>query len=382
MLRELAGRPTVCMVTLLPMRALAASIEEGLRPSNHHPAAAAAVSSSAFVSTAAASSSSPAAAARRRFQPLHFTTHSPKSGTSRLPSVFIRVASSVLDLPSSAHAIYCPSLMWFGHLASLAKLNAVMQQQLLRPLRASLFPPISWDELIESKDRIYAIFHKYMLPTTWVPTASKRTDQVVAELLRGVSDGHYRVKGSCSCCGKCSTTIVVQSGRCEELEAEVTRFIHKSHQPSIGIQPFVATFPSNEMRFWTVADDGATHQPRFHKTGLLLKTSAVLERANDNGIPFQAEVYAVLHADSLACSRLLDCMLVEQASFFENVYQLGVRSLRFDLGYNADTRTAFSNEFATAPDGNSWTHMHGQNLIWLVGTQLVDGMMRAERPKP
>ena len=369
MLRELASRPTVCMVTLLPMRALAASIEECLRPSNTLSAAAtASASSSVFASTAAASSSSPAAAARRRFQPLRFTTPVPESGALRPPSVFIRVASSVLDLPPSAHAVYCPSLMWFGHLASLAKLNAAMEQQLIHPLQARLFPPISWDELIQSKDKIYTVFHSYMLPTKWVPTAGKCTNQVVAELLRGVSDGHYRVKGSCSCCGRCSATITVQSGRSEELEAEVARFILKSFQPSIGIQPLLASFPSNELRFWTVAEDGAAavaaaaaptihpseqHQARFHKTGLLLKTSALLVRANDNGIPFQAEMYTAVHADSLACSKLIDRMLLEQASFFERIYQLGVRSLRFDMGYNADTKTAFFNEFATAPDGNS-----------------------------
>ena len=39
---------------------------------------------------------------------------------------------------------------------------------LLEPLGVPLYLPLSWDSLIERKDKIYAIFHSYMLPTTWV----------------------------------------------------------------------------------------------------------------------------------------------------------------------------------------------------------------------
>lgn len=64
----------------------------------------------------------------------------------------------------------------------------------------------------------------------------------------------------------------------------------------------------------------------------------------------------------------------EQAAFFEHIYKLGVRCLRFDMGYDAASKTAFFNEFASAPDGKSRSEVHQQDLLWLVGTQMIDGM--------
>jgi hypothetical protein len=107
---------------------------------------------------------------------------------------------------------------------------------------------------------------------------------VVAELLRDKPNGRYRIKGACSCCGLCGATIDVQAGASASVEAEVTRFVRKNHQPGIGIQPFVSSFPASELRFWTVADDHTLHRsssgvanmqpPRFRSTNILLKTSA------------------------------------------------------------------------------------------------------------
>ena len=89
--------------------------------------------------------------------------------------VSLQFASSWSELPSSAHSFYCPSLMWFGHLASLDGVHSALSA-LLRPLGAPLYPPLSWDSLIERKDKIYAIFHSYMLPATWIPADSCPAD--------------------------------------------------------------------------------------------------------------------------------------------------------------------------------------------------------------
>jgi hypothetical protein len=264
--------------------------------------------------------------------------------------------------------------MWFGHLATLDGIHGTLTP-LLQPLGARLYPPLSWDILIERKDKIYTIFHSYMLPTTWVTAEGRSVEVLTAELLRGKPDGRYRIKGACSCCGKCSATIDVKAGACASLQEEVTRFVLQNHQPSIGIQPFIESFPSSELRFWTVADSTAdAGHLRFRSTNILLKTSADLDRANSDGIPFKAEVYAAVHDDSLACSKLIDRMQLEQAAFFEHIYTLGVRCLRFDMGYDATSKTAFFNEFASAPDGNSWSEVHQQDLLWLVGTQMIDGI--------
>jgi len=360
MLRELASRSTPCCVTLLPMSALEAALQQDLKS----PVAAPALSSSPAA----------AAVARRRVQPLHFMP----GGTTatRSVTVSLRFASSWSELPSSAHSFYCPSLMWFGHLASLDGVHSALTS-LLQPLGAPLYPPLSWDSLIERKDKIYAIFHAYMLPTTWVAAEGKSISALTAELLRGKPDGRYRIKGACSCCGKCGATIDIKGDACPALQAEATRFVLESHQPSIGIQPFIDSFPSSELRFWTVADStaSAAGHLRFRSTNILLKTSADLHHANSDGIPFKAEVYAAVHDDSLACSKLIDRMQHEQAAFFEHIYELGVRCLRFDMGFDAATKTAFFNEFASAPDGNSWSEVHQQDLLWLVGTQMINGMI-------
>ncbi len=113
---------------------------------------------------------------------------------------------------------------------------------------------------------------------------------------------------------------------------------------------------------------------RFRSTNILLKTSADLDRANSDGIPFKAEVYAAVHEDSLARSKLIDRTQHEQVAFFEHIYKLGMRCLRFDMGFDATNKTAFFNEFASAPDGNSWSEVHQQDLLWLVGTQMINGM--------
>jgi len=205
--------------------------------------------------------------------------------------------------------------MWFGHLASLDGVHSALTS-LLQPLGAALYPPLNWDSLIERKDKIYAIFHSYMLPTTWIPEEGKSAQTLQAELLGGKTDGRYRIKGACSCCGKCGATIDIQAGACPALQAEAARFVLESHQPSIGIQPFIDSFPSSELRFWTVADRTASAgHPRFRSTNILLKTGADLDRANSDGIPFTAEVYAAVHDDSLACSKLIDRMQHEQAAF-------------------------------------------------------------------
>lgn len=119
--------------------------------------------------------------------------------------VSLRFASSWSELPSSAHSFYCPSLMWFGHLATLDGVHGTLAS-LLQALGARLYPPLSWDTLIERKDKMYAIFHSYMPPTTWVTVQGGSIQALAAELLRGKPNGRYRIKGACSCCGKCGAT--------------------------------------------------------------------------------------------------------------------------------------------------------------------------------
>lgn len=356
-----------CRITLIPLPSVEAALQQSINQSHASESAA----------------SSPHQPQRREtrsvaraidgFTPLIVENDGKRCSSAS--GLHIRFVQEWGELPQASERFYHPSLMWHGRVGSVTSLAAALTQ-LLSPLGAPrLFPPVSWDELIERKDLIYDIFQPYMLPSRWVSTADKEMKQLAAALIQSLPNGQYRVKGAQAWGASCGVTVAISSGACDELPGIIERFVHEWHQPAIGVQPFVDSFPGNELRFWTMADEGANvaaGEPRFRFTAILLKTR--LSFRNTSITRFDAEVYSTVHDDSAACGKLLEQMLKEQSAFFERIYQLGVRFLRVDMGFNPSSDRAFLNEFAAAPDGNTWSQVHKQDLLWRVGMQMADGL--------
>jgi len=138
----------------------------------------------------------------------------------------------------------------------------------------------------------------------------------------------------------------------------------------VCLQPYIDGFEQCEYRFWCVAEDEPMpHAPRFTQL-LLLKTEV-------SGAGITAQQYSALHPDTRACAALVRRMQMEHADFFERIYSLGVRCLRFDCGFNFVTQQPFFSEFASAPDGNMWSEVHQQDLAWMVGQHMADGICAA-----
>lgn len=278
-----------------------------------------------------------------------------------------------------ADVIFCPSLMSFSSISPLPTLRSAFIS-LLQQLGAKPFPPPSWNDAIEHKDNVYNTFHPYMLTTKWVTMQDRKPEDVATELLHDVSDGQYRLKGSYSMCGACGATVVVRNGACSELRSHLDRFAESYHQQTVGLQPFIPSLSQSELRFFTVVTGSAASGPghRFHKTGIIIRTK-LKGSSTSNGSDFQAEHYAAVHSHSLACSELVDTLQQKQPDFFEQLYKLGLRCLRFDVGFDPASNRAFLNEFAAAPDAVTWSSLHQQDLLWFVASQTVDSILALSR---
>lgn len=85
-----------------------------------------------------------------------------------------------------------------------------------------------------------------------------------------------------------------------------------------------------------------------------------------------------MHQDTQAMLAMISRMQYERIDFFAEVRSLGMRTLRFDMGYSKATGRAFLNEFATSSDGCVWASVTGQDLNHLIGTHMIDGMYRCD----
>ena len=289
-------------------------------------------------------------------------------------SVSVRAVDS-WSAVKSADVVFFPGLMAFSHLCPLPTLRSAFTS-LLQPLNSRPYPPLSWADDTEHKDSVYSIFHAHMLPATWVSLQGRTVYEVAEELLRDKPDGQYRLKGSYSMCGACGVTVKVTDGACPKMSELLQHFVDHFHQSDFGLQSFIPTFAQSELRFFTIAIPAAAPGTRFHKTGIIMKTSAKLDQENkiNKGIIFDTSVYAAVHPDSLACSLLVDQLQREYPDFFERIYSRGLHCLRFDMGYEPTLKFAFLNEFAAAPDAATWSAVHGQDLLWRVADQTIENI--------
>lgn len=313
--------------------------------------------STALVSTKTAAASS-RASKHSPGHPLLFSA-AEKPRESRLLLCWCNTWREATAAPSP-RVIYLPSLMWLTSHATRVQQQTLVRQ-MLTPLKATMWPPLEWDDKLENKDVVYSKFNKWMLPTRWIElTAADNDLQLLSQrlLMFCETDGDYFVKGSYSYAAKCAERIVVINGQCKKLAAILQRFVHSDFQHCVGIQPFVPGFDDLELRTWLVADSTS----RKWRSALTLKTEVRLE----TGV-FTASLFAPLHGPGLAVARLVDEMLDTNKQFFAEVMALGVPALRVDCGYHGGTEKAFFSEFSPAGNACMWTAVHHQDLAFVVG---------------
>ena len=309
----------------------------------------------------------PAAAAPQRRpsrstegQPLRFSAYGKPS------QIFIRWCESWGDAICCSippRVVYLSTLFWMLKECTLERAGALVNT-MLQEIGASLWPPTSWEALLENKDQVFAKFNKFMLPARWV-TMRAVNDNVkrLASQLLGFcpNDGRYFVKGSCSCDADCAQSIVVAGGKCAQLAGLLRGWTESMHQQCFGIQPFVPGFGDFELRTWIVPD----HVTKRWRSVLTIKTMLTTKGR------IWGEQYQPLHGPGLPVARLIDEMLTEHAPFFEQLRGLGLPALRIDCGYDGANKRAFFSEFA-ACEAWMWSEVHGQDLAYVVGRAAGD----------
>jgi hypothetical protein len=234
------GMPLV--VTMLTRTALSEEVKQRISPG------AGAAASSAAAASARTSRS-------KAGQQLRFTAE-------RASPILLRWCDSWSDATCGSNppcVVYLPTLFWLLRVCFLDQAGAVLDT-MLKEINASLWPPKSWEELVENKDQVFSKFNKYMQPARWASLRSPSCNTVakLAEDLlyfcRVRGDGRYFVKASRTCDADCAKRITVADGKCLELLSLLTAWAGGLHQHCFGIQPFVPGFGDFELRTWLVPD--------------------------------------------------------------------------------------------------------------------------------
>ena len=240
------------VVTMLSRQALINEVQRRLR----HPIAVAA-SHHAF----AAASSSDRASRSREGRVLRFAAH----GRTTILLRWCESWSEAIDAPKPPRVVYLPTLFWLLKECSLARAAEVVGKMVLE-IKATLWPPTSWEAVLERKDEVFGRLNEFMIPARWVKLKSVGNDVVkLAESLlafcRSRGDGNYFVKASTSCDGDCAKKIVVKKGQCANLVGLLNFWVSNLHQDCFGIQPFVEGFGDFELRTWLLPEPD-THRWR------------------------------------------------------------------------------------------------------------------------
>jgi hypothetical protein len=158
--------------------------------------------------------------------------------------------SDAVRVPSPPRVVYLPSLMWLREECSVEQAERLVTL-MLGEIGATLWPPVSWETMLEHKNNIYSRFNKFMLPARWVTLRAVNGDiaRLGASLLGFCrTDGDYFIKGGFSYAKLCGQRITVTDGQCPELADVLRRWVDNAHQTAIGIQPFMPGFDEFELR--------------------------------------------------------------------------------------------------------------------------------------
>ena len=274
--------------------------------------------------------------------------------------------SDAVRIASPPRVVYLSSLMWLAEECSVEQAERLVTR-MLGEIGATLWPPPSWEAMMEHKDKIYSQFNKFMLPARWVALRAVNSDiaRLAASLLGFCrTDGDYFIKGSYSYAKLCGQRITVTGGRCPELADVLRRWVENDHQTAVGIQPFVPGFDEFELRTWLVADP---------VTGRWRPALTIKTQLSEKGAAMSTELFQPLHGKGLRIAQLVDDMLSERAEFFSKLHALGLPALRIDCGYHRGEQRAFFSEFS-ACDAFMWSEVHGQDLAYVVGRAMGDAI--------
>ena len=237
---------------------------------------------------------------------------------------------------------------------------------------AQLFPPLSWDDLLERKDVIYQRFGPaFMLPAAWfaVPTLQS-VEHVAAQMLAGRADGRWMIKGSFSYGGLTCHSVQIKGGACAQLQQVLTTLYTQEHQRSIGIQPYEQGLHDFELRAYLVRDprlDVGWRPAVFVRTHIL--------QHNDFS-SFEAEQMQPVYGRSLEIAGFIDNLLSAHKDFFKQAVKLELPLLRLDCSYSPSLRRSFLSEMCPAGPAVLFTHVHAQELAVVAGRGLAQGLWR------
>jgi hypothetical protein len=304
--------------------------------------------------------------------------------------------------------IYLPSIMHFSDLGHHSQLRSAEDDVAREHGAAAYVPSLDFEQLIEHKEQVWSALKRFMLPTTWVdvplaPLASRgrlqakmqeaTAEEVSKTLLTGVRDGSYVIKGGYSFGAMCTKIIEVCQGQRPSLVPDILQFRESYHQSAIGLQRFIPDFKDHEFRFWYFAlpvlrsplsDSLALSREQAPLPQAASLSSSVLcwdrkfcLRTHSGSESGKGGIVAVPEFSDRpiprACQEWAD--MVASSDFAQDVLQKGMKSLRIDCGYDAETGKPFFSEFATAPSGYLWTEVHHAESIVVVAENLAETIM-------
>ena len=269
-------------------------------------------------------------------------------------------------------AIFLPSLFWLateGNGCCLDDKQVARLTHLLDSLKIKLWPPPSWVQLLERKDRVYSVFNKYMLSSEFmllerVGGDLSKIKQAFLQWCTRQGKGCCCIKGVQSALGICVAQLSLKQGKfVEDVDAMLCDFVNKHHQAGVGVQQFMPGMDKFEIRTWLVWDPLSS--PAKWRSVLSLKTS----KAHDEMM--HSEQLQPIHGPALHIANLIDTMLEAKADFFTRLHdELQMTALRMDCGFDDALQRPFFSEFAVAGDGALFTGTHQQDLAYKIGRDM------------
>jgi hypothetical protein len=285
---------------------------------------------------------------------------------------------------AAAHA-NVKALHWSGVFTSFDHLIYQLQHaQFIRCLLhrgAQLYPPQSWD-LFDDKKQVQLLFGDALLPTDWfdIPcsgageaASSEELHTLCEQLLKGRADGHWVVKGSFSFNAVAVCAIHIQRGTCDKLFGIVERLHVDCRQHCIGIQQYMPELAQLELRVFLVLDN---KQPSGWRQCLSLRTSSTFSSNSDESLTMSAELEQPVHGVAKQVAQFVDALLLQHAATFQKAAACGTPLLRIDCFYSSQEKRCFLNELCCANECGLWTHVHYQDLAYVVGEAFARGVWK------
>jgi hypothetical protein len=296
--------------------------------------------------------------------------------SSRLSSVHVAYCSLWKHVAATPNVrvFWLPALdTQFGAVGPSDQQRLVVSRLLSYWPRAQLFPPLSWDDLFEHKNRAYKRFGSdYMLETSWYPLQSiEQVPAVAAAILNGRSDGQYMLKGSSSWGGLAVKQFPVQGGKSIGLPALLRDLFAKQHQRCFGVQACEASLFRFEQRVYLVQDSTCVAAGGWRQVVSVHSYQTV-----DGAM--HVELQQPTHGNSLKIAGFIDKLLAAHVNTFKYAADLGIPLLRLDCGIRGFDERCFLNELA-ACDPTLFSEVHSQDLAFVSARGYVQQMILLSR---